>query len=155
MPTGYTSDIGEKNISFENFIMQCARAFGACIEMRDDPTDKPIPEEFKPSEYHSKQNQKYQKELEQVKSLSKKACQGQAEKEYQNQIKEHEEIIQEKKNLREKYDTMLKKVRAWIPPSDDHIELKKFMIEQINTSIDFDCNLKYYESSNLKCLTGP
>ena len=34
MPTGYTYKIGE-GASFKEFVMACARAFGACVEMRD------------------------------------------------------------------------------------------------------------------------
>jgi len=37
MPSGYTSDLYEgKNISFTQFALQCARAFGAAIDQRDD-----------------------------------------------------------------------------------------------------------------------
>ena len=36
MATGYTHAI-EKGISFETFALTCARAFGACINLRDEP----------------------------------------------------------------------------------------------------------------------
>ena len=45
--------------------------------------------------------------------------------------------------LREKYNVMLGKVEAWKPPSVDHVRFKQFMIEQIATSIDFDCGYCY------------
>jgi hypothetical protein len=35
MPTGYTDKIKD-GISFEEFVLSCARQFGACISMRDD-----------------------------------------------------------------------------------------------------------------------
>ena len=39
MATGYTMDIYDgKNVSFEDFCLSCARAFGACILQRDDNT---------------------------------------------------------------------------------------------------------------------
>ena len=51
MPTGYTDAIKD-GITFQQFAMNCARAFGACVTMRDDPSDKPIPERFEPSAWH-------------------------------------------------------------------------------------------------------
>lgn len=43
MPSCYTSDIADgKDVSFNDFVLKCARAFGACIEQRDDnANDKP------------------------------------------------------------------------------------------------------------------
>jgi len=41
MPTGYTTDIyNGKDVSFRDFALNCARAFGACIMQRDDPADE-------------------------------------------------------------------------------------------------------------------
>ena len=42
MPTGYTAIIeDDPNCTFEQYLMRCARAFGATVTMRDDPLDKP------------------------------------------------------------------------------------------------------------------
>ena len=38
---------------------------------------------------------------------------------------------------------MLSKVYSWFPPTPDHENLKKFMIEQITRSIDFDCDTHF------------
>lgn len=54
MPTIYTSDIRD-GISFKTFALNCARAFGACVEIRDEPGGgEKIPEAFKASDYHLK-----------------------------------------------------------------------------------------------------
>ena len=47
----------------------------------------------------------------------------------------------------ERYEAMLTQVQAWTPPTVDHEEMKKFMFDQIEQSIGFDCNddpTKYY-----------
>ena len=56
MPTGYTADIYEGNdVSFRDFALKCARAFGACIEQRDDDAnDKPKLIEKTKDNYHIK-----------------------------------------------------------------------------------------------------
>jgi hypothetical protein len=49
MPTGYTDCVRSGEVTeFADFAMKCARAFGACIEMRDEPSGTPIPEAFEP-----------------------------------------------------------------------------------------------------------
>ena len=61
MPTGYTHDI-PAGITFRQFALNCARAFGANIAMRDDPADKPI-EVYEPSDYSAKAITKATNEL--------------------------------------------------------------------------------------------
>lgn len=70
MPSGYTSDIYEgKDISGKDFILKCARAFGATIMMRDEPLDKEIPV-FEPSTYYIEVLEKAKNELEKYKKMS-------------------------------------------------------------------------------------
>ena len=38
---------------------------------------------------------------------------------------------------------MLEKVKSWEPPTSDHIGLKQFMIEQIETSMKYDIIEEY------------
>ena len=52
MPTGYT-DLINNGCTFNEFVMGCARAFGATIDMRDEPLGAEIPEKFELSDYHS------------------------------------------------------------------------------------------------------
>ena len=44
MPTGYTSGVATGEIKdFKTYALQCARAFGACIMLRDEPMSDEIP----------------------------------------------------------------------------------------------------------------
>lgn len=53
MPTGYTADVADGKITdFVEYALQCARAFGACIMLRDEPISSEIPE-FQPSDYNA------------------------------------------------------------------------------------------------------
>ena len=54
MPTGYTAGVATGEIKdFKTYALQCARAFGACIMLRDEPMSDEIPE-FKPSDHYEK-----------------------------------------------------------------------------------------------------
>lgn len=157
MPTGYTAAIGEgKGITFEKFILQCARAFGACIEMRDEPMDKPIPDEFKPSDYSKKQLAEANKLVEALDAMTDAECAKKARSEYDESVKYHKEGIAKNATLKSKYEEMLAKVEAWTPPSPDHEGLKKFMREQIAESIQFDCGGSYHADAlnQLRVQTG-
>ena len=66
MPTGYTAELMEKGEPFNRFVMRCARAFGALIDLRDAQMDAPIPEKFEPSDYHVKALAKALAELERL-----------------------------------------------------------------------------------------
>lgn len=143
MPTGYTAGI-EDGIGFEDFVMGCARGFGALILMRDDPTGTSIPE-FKPSTHNIKALEKARKEKTRLEKLSAYEIQQFADDDYDDKRRSNEASIQKNHELRDKYESMLSKVRLWEPPSEGHVELKRFMVNQIQESIDFDCNTSYYE----------
>jgi len=45
MPTGYTCQVQDGMITeFKEFALLCARNFGACITLRDEPLSPDIPE---------------------------------------------------------------------------------------------------------------
>ena len=81
MPTVFTNDI-EKGITFKQYAMQCARAFGACIEIRDEPLGKEIPSKFKVSNFYGESLKDAKKELELIKKLTIKECNEWTKKEY-------------------------------------------------------------------------
>lgn len=152
MPTGYTADI-EKGITFREYALRCARAFGACVTMRDDDTDTPIPDEFKVGDYHGNALQKAHARQKELLSMTLDQASILAEKDYQEVEKHRKERLAEKVALRSKYEAMLVEVRKWEPPSPEHREFKEFMESQIVQSIEFDCRTDYY-SQPTKRLTS-
>lgn len=142
MATGYTSKI-EDGATFKQFIMGCARAFGALIDMRDDPHDAEIPKEFKVSGYHSNALKTVETELAAIKQITPAQAEVRAKQKFDNETLANNNRIGQKQDLKRKYEAMLTKAKAWQPPSSDHEGLKTFMIEQIKSSIKFDCDTKY------------
>jgi len=150
MPTGYT-DVIKDGISFEDFTMRCARAFGALIEMRDEPMDAEIPE-FKQSTYYSESLKRSEEKLERLQNMDHTEMCDAANKEYDDTIKSELKYTKEKNELREGYNSMLLQVENWRPPTIEHTDLKRFMIEQIESSINQDC--RESTASDIKKLTG-
>jgi len=153
MPTAYTAAIDE-DISFERFVMRCARAMGACIMLRDESLDVEIPESFKASEYNLKELQKAEIELAKLQQISIKDADKEAKKEYDAEVIIAKEFTDRKNALKAKYQKMLRRVYVWQVPSEDHVGLKEFMIKQIQESIDFDCNTNYYTENIPKLKSG-
>lgn len=142
MPTGYTHAISE-GITFPDFALRCARAFGYLVGMREDSLDTQIPEEFEPYPWHKEELNKAQRQLGRIKNktigemleISKRA----AERDHRTALKVETEIRERSRELRKQYEAMLDEVFGWDPPTPDHVELKTFMIEQIRSSIEHDC----------------
>jgi hypothetical protein len=139
MPTGYTADVQSGKVTeFPDFAMQCARAFGALIMMRDDPADAPIPE-FQPSDYHSKALATAEADVARLSAMTAEQAQTEADAEHAKAVRQNNEWNAEKAACRERYEAMILKVDAWTPPTPDHNGLKEFMLKQLRESIDFDC----------------
>lgn len=153
MPTGYTADISN-GITFRQYAMGCARAFGALITMRDEPSDAPIPDSFQPSKYHEECLQTASDRLAQLRLMSLDETELAADTAYREAVEANTTRIREKNDLRAKYSAMLAQVEAWKPPTPDHEEYHRFMVSQIRESIDFDCDTSFYEDNQPERLSG-
>lgn len=138
MPTGYTNRI-EKGQGFEDFVMGCARAMGACVSMRDESSDTPIPEKFEPSTYHIDKLTELKTEKERILTMTDDEIEDKIEQQFNAELNRIKKRNEEMTNRRVKYLDMLRKVEKWVPPTQGHMEFKDFMIEQIQTSMKFDC----------------
>lgn len=166
MPTGYTAPIyeGEKDFTFEKFAMRCARYFGACISMREEPLDAEIDfdKHFQPSDYYKKKLERVEKAYKEF--LLNPPTVDKLSKEYDEMMeKELQECIvreEENKQRKARYLDMLSQAQEWMPPTPEHNNLKDFMVQQLEDSLKFDCRLttphieetregyiKYYMSS--------
>lgn len=140
MPTGYTAPVQKGEQTFEEFVLSCARNFGALITMRDESMDAHIPDEFKPSDHHSKRLAEAREELARLRTLTPQQAAYDADADFRKAMQAWEEASQRRQEERERYEAMLAEVRAWTPPTVDHQGLKDFMIQQLEESIRFDCS---------------
>jgi len=142
MPTGYTCDVQSGKVTdFRDFALDCARAFGACITMRDEPTGTPIPDQFEVNTEHNDRAIKgAQESIESIRAMSDEDCEKEALTDFQQNVADYKERCKDREDQRMRYKRMLLEVDSWKPPTLDHKELKAFMRKQLVESIDFDCS---------------
>jgi len=145
MPTGYTAELCEKEQSFAFFALGCAKAFGACIEQRDSPiSELPKIPEKKVNTYHENAVIAAKADLAKYEAMTKRERKDYGLTCRADDIASNEKSIAEKTVVRNRILGMIEKVEAWTPPTSDHEGLKKFMLEQLNSTLDHDGDTGYY-----------
>lgn len=141
MPTGYTAAIKD-GISVRDFIMRCARAFGACASIRESNMDTPIPDTFVPSDYHVNRIKEVMEEQGEIGAMTDEELNSMANKAFKSERERYEKLVAEREDLDEKYGKMWRDILRW-KASEDHDELKTFMLDQIKMSTESDCDTSY------------
>lgn len=135
MPTGYTAILfDEPGTTFEAFALRTARAMGALIHMRDDSLDAPIPDEVKPYDYHRDALEKAYARVRELEVMTDEEADRHAAAEYASRLASKAEGEKKYAEELKTVEDMIAKVEAWESPTPDHDGLKKFMLEQLNTS---------------------
>jgi hypothetical protein len=137
MPTGYTHKVCDGTLTgFPEFAMTCARAFGALIVMREDPADRPIPDEIAPeTSYYDKRVAEILKRMGDVQAMTNAEADEAAAAEHAEALVSRAKYLADKDAEAARLNAMLMKVRKWQPPTPDHVEMKNFMIDQLTISM--------------------
>jgi hypothetical protein len=143
--TGYTYDLVEKNLSFKEFTIKCARAIGYLIEMRDEPLDAPIPDEFEPDSYYLDRMYEAEQDLVYYESMTKAEKIAEGKRIQAEELNGHIESLKKSEHEERVLKEMLVNVEAWNPPTEEHEGLKKFMLEQLKCSMH-DSNTQSYKN---------
>jgi hypothetical protein len=150
MPSGYTYRIVEGEQTFQDFVWRAVRAMGVFIHMRDDCLDAPLrmpePDFIKrgsPSEIGRREAElrRYETELhdEQVKTPEQIAAEFEAYK--AKRLAEYEETYARRKPIYERVTRLRSEVSDWKPPTEDHENFKRFMLEQLDETTKWDAEL--------------
>ena len=131
MPTGYTACIDDGG-SFADYVWSCSRAF---IRNGDDNEGRPaeIP-------YYRESVAKSEAELQR---LSKADPVAEYKAWFEAKKESNAKYLAKNKVVREKYNQMRMRVSDWVPPSELHENMKKFMLEQLATGMESDMS-KYW-----------
>lgn len=139
MPTGYTAGVQDGTIkTFREFALRCARAMGACITQREDAWDV-LPKEAIVSDHHLLAGAAASDELAAFTALSAYDMSVKCGAVYDIVMRQYAENKERAAEQKARYVAMLVQVRAWQPPTKDHEGLKAFMVEQLESSIKWDC----------------
>lgn len=150
MPTGYTSAIYEgENVSVQDYILKCARAFGATIMMKEESLDKEIPGRFEPDQFYKKRVDEKIKELQRIKGLTKEEIENEIKNNHDYILKANRERKEKNEILKNRYENMIAEVNKWEAPAD-HNNLKKFCLEQLEYSLKCDVSESYYDEEIAK-----
>jgi hypothetical protein len=135
MPTGYTAVIEDKDdVTFRQFALTCARAFGACVTQREESTDVP-PRPRELDTWHPRELKKGKAELVAAERLTEAQAEAGAQEEFAWRQKLDAEAEASRALKNERYARMRAKVEGWRPPTKDHEDLKRFMLEQIDMCV--------------------
>ena len=148
MPTGYTdllyNEETGKKATLKDFVLRCAHGFLG--EMYDRSLDTPIELELPPDGgYHTERLAEAYKDKTEFESLTKVQVERRANADYRKERKDLFETIKRRDALRKRYEGMLAKVREWEPPTEEHEGLKNYMVEQLEGSIEHDCDVSYFQ----------
>lgn len=132
MSTGYTVSIEERaDLTFREFALHCAREMGVCNMQREDPIGDPVQE---PIAYYVRQNRIAEARLKELRGLSDEGVRALWRAECERIEKINADSVAKTDKIKRRYARMREMVVAWRPPTDDHVGLRRFMLEQIDTS---------------------
>lgn len=144
--TSYTSMIENGEVKdYKEFLLLCTRAFGVASELRDEPLSVKTPTSFKANtNYYQENIERYEKELIEFQSLTDEEVIKKIENDYHLALKNQKEYHQKAVESNSRYLPFLEGIKEWEPPTEQHIGLKKFAIDQIEGEIYSDDYIQRY-----------
>lgn len=160
MPSGYTAPVQDGTITeFADFAINTSRAFGSLVLLRDsdqslEATKKYIAEGayLEKNGFYEKSLQEAKERLAEIEGMTDEEVLAAAQKEHDDAVAYNRKTNTKNEEERARYEAMLEKVRAWTPPTEEHVEFKNFMETQLVESIKFDC--AHYEIKVPSVSTG-
>lgn len=140
MPTGYTDGVAKGEITdFKDYALMCARNFGACILLRDEPLNSEIPE-FMPSDYYPDKIKECKEKLQKFTTSSDDSLRLEMDAEYKEDLQGYYERKEKNEITLARYNKMLEKAKKFKAPTEGHENYAKFLVSQLEESISFDCD---------------
>lgn len=146
MPTGYTDPVMRGEVTdLSEFAATVARGFMPFVHMRDERMDAPLRMPEKPdNSYYVRSAVESAEALRAWQWSTEEEKYAQWSEYYTKTVADNQKRIAEKREIESRYRRMLAQVHAVDVPSNVET-FKKYMIDQLEDSIDFDCNTSYYE----------
>lgn len=145
MPTGYTNLLKENpKMSLKDFALECSRNFGVLYSMRDEPMGTKIPEKIEPYAYYTKSFFADCGKLGRFKQMTLRQKYAAFRRQRKHSREVLFKLIAEGNKAKKTYEAMLARTSEWLPTSAGHLSLRRFMIEQLTSTLRSDCDPTYY-----------
>lgn len=149
MPTGYTEKIISGEVQTpKDFLHLCLRAFGVCVNFKDEPlnTDKDYSKKILESyqnqiDYHKKFLKSAEEQMKKLESLSDDELYQKYVEEKSEEKKQCEDVICKYNSTNAKYAHFAEKIKNW-ECSPEYESVKNFALEQLSISKE---NIDYWE----------
>jgi hypothetical protein len=144
MPTGYTNGIIEGKVTtFKQFALGCTRAY--MVHMRDDSHDTAYYERTTGT-YHTEAIQEARDKIIKLKKTSNKQLIDDRREEIKNDRLDSMRRIAEKLETKKTLEAFIKEAEEFVPPKGGkHDNIATFMKDQLTKTIEWDCDVTYYE----------
>lgn len=137
MPTAFTAQMYlNQETSFRDFLLRCTLKFEGLPSLFNDPAtevydhltvDAKVHVDYVKARIHELRNSTDEEILSKFQKAAKELAQWRLD----------QAVLQNE--AFDRYTATLAEAKSWIPPGDEYLELKEFMIEQLETSIGKDC----------------
>jgi hypothetical protein len=152
MPTGYTAPVQDGTITeLSDFILSVARGWMPMVLLRDSDQSLDATKRFIESEtyfektgedsYNQKVIRENTEKIKRLQAMTDEEALAASQAKADEVIKENAEYARKKAIERGRYETMIAKVEAWEPPSENHVKFKEYMLEQLRESLEHDCGV--------------
>lgn len=138
--TGYTYPIPDGKITTgAEFLRRCARAFGACCVFREESLDIPLEKLMddyminRKSDYYLTRYGETLKAYGEFIGMSEEDGKALLKETRENEIEHAKEALEKMKKDGAAYEKVRREVDEWIPPTTEHICIKQFALEQIDS----------------------
>ena len=149
MLTGYTEKIISGEVQTpKDFLHLCLRAFGVCVNFKDEPlnTDEDYSKKIldsyqKQIDYHQKFLKSAEEQMKKIQGMTDDELYEKYVKEKSEEKKECEDAIGKYDSINAKYDDFAEKIKTW-ECSPEYENVKNFALEQLRISKE---NTQYWE----------
>ena len=130
MANAYTEMLKDEGATLEDFVLH-----GFVKQYINPEMRMPIPEKIQPSGYHKEELVRARERFAEIWEWDEAKADGEAEKDYQKEIKWYKKESVARKKLKKRYKKMLGKLKAWKPSNKQTEDLKSFLIECLERSL--------------------
>ena len=152
MPTGFTAEILDGKIAptdFRAFATLLSRAFGATIHMRDESLDAEyVPR--KVSQYYLDSLEKSKIALAELETISDEDLLIQHTARLNESLEYHAGKIVEANADADKMRAMIAELEKWVVPTPQHVEFKKYALDQLTSTLERDGDPSYHVREQAK-----